>query len=160
MAVFRALSLYSPIEFSQVCGVSFPIARQSQRAARGGFLPPLNRQGSTQNTIRAATKHPGASSISHILRVSIRIKRLRNGQKLHPMALQPMALHRGELSHIPSSSEATYNVFKVGFIYKYLFISYIYIYALRTQRMCRNHSKYLFAGQLSCRKSIQVMNII
>ena len=94
----------------RVCGVSFPIARQSQRAARGGFLPPLNRQGSTQNTIWAATKHPGASSISHILRVSIRIKRLRNGQNLHTMALKPMALHRGELSHIPSSSEATYNL--------------------------------------------------
>ena len=40
MAVFRALGLYSPqIEkFSRVCGVSFPIARQPQRAARGGFL--------------------------------------------------------------------------------------------------------------------------
>ena len=104
-----------------VCGVSFPIARQSQQAAREGFLPPLNRQGSTQNTIRAATKHPGASSISHILRVSIRIKRLRNGQKLHPMALKPMALHRGELSHIPSSSEATYNLSRlVSFINTYL----------------------------------------
>jgi hypothetical protein len=34
---------------------------QSQRAARGGFLPPLNRQRSTLiHTIRAATKHPAA----------------------------------------------------------------------------------------------------
>jgi hypothetical protein len=51
------------------------------------------------------------------------------------MALKPMALHRGELSHIPSSSEATYNFSRlVSFINTYL--SHTFTFTLYEHKEC------------------------